>query len=230
MGGLHIEMALLSILGQVLEGSGWRTVMDKANVTTEGRAVGIEKGSSTSRGQWAHQVTLAALSVLKQKAYKDYLVSKVNCEFLSFKEWSCAMSAKHPQFFYWNLVIKFESLLMKFLEAQREANYDMYINSLAEIVPWMFYFNHYHYARWMTVYLNDVHMLKESIDKKGKSNDNHHEQIPSVQKHFLADVRNTLSLFERLGDTFKEDSNKLYTVHTKVVVPQDIVDLRKKKQ
>ena len=62
MGGLHIEMALLSILGQVLEGSEWRTV------TTVGRAVGIEKGSSTSRGQWAHQVTLAALSVVKQKA------------------------------------------------------------------------------------------------------------------------------------------------------------------
>ena len=68
MGGLRIEMALRAILGQVLEKSGWRTVMDKANVTTEGRAVGIEKGSSTFRGQWAHQVTLAAFSVLKQKA------------------------------------------------------------------------------------------------------------------------------------------------------------------
>ena len=81
--------------------------MDKANVTTEGRSVGIEKGSSTSRGQWAHQVTPSALSVLKQKVYKDYLVSKVNCEFLPFKEWSCAMSAKHPQFFYWNKIWKF---------------------------------------------------------------------------------------------------------------------------
>ena len=57
------------------------------------------------------------------------------------------MSAKHPQLFYWDMVIKFESLLMKFLEAQREANYDMYINSLAEIVALMLYFNHYHYAR-----------------------------------------------------------------------------------
>ena len=45
-----MEMVLLSILGQVLEGSGWRTVMDKASVTTAGRAVGVEKGSSTSRG------------------------------------------------------------------------------------------------------------------------------------------------------------------------------------
>ena len=70
------------------------------------------------------------------------------------------MSAK--QFFYWDMVIKFESLLMNFLEAQQEANYDMYVNSLAKIVPWMFCFNHYHYTRWMTVYLNDVHMLKEN--------------------------------------------------------------------
>ena len=33
---------------------------------------------------------------------------------------------------------------MKFLEARREVNYDMYINLLGEIAPWMFYFNHYH--------------------------------------------------------------------------------------
>jgi len=38
MGGLHIEMALLSAMGDWLNGSGWVAVMTTANVTTEGRA------------------------------------------------------------------------------------------------------------------------------------------------------------------------------------------------
>ena len=57
MGGLHIEMAFLSVLGQWLDGSGWSRIMLQAKVVTEGRILGVEKGSSTSRGQWAlHEV------------------------------------------------------------------------------------------------------------------------------------------------------------------------------
>ena len=65
MGGLHTEMAYLSVFGQWLAGSGWSRVMSEAKVTTEGRVLGVGKGSLTSRGQWAHQVTLAALLIPK---------------------------------------------------------------------------------------------------------------------------------------------------------------------
>ena len=54
MGGLHIEMALLKAVGDLLDGSGWTTVMASADVTTEGRADSLQKGSQTSRAQWAH--------------------------------------------------------------------------------------------------------------------------------------------------------------------------------
>ena len=37
--------------------------MASANVTTGGQALGLQKGSHTSRSQWAHQVTAAALSI-----------------------------------------------------------------------------------------------------------------------------------------------------------------------
>ena len=36
MGGLHIEMAMLKVIGDWLDGSGWTYVMTSANVTTEG--------------------------------------------------------------------------------------------------------------------------------------------------------------------------------------------------
>ena len=65
MGGLHVEMALLKVIGDFLEGSGWMAVMTSAGVMTEERADGLQKGSQTSRSQWAHQVTAAVLYTLQ---------------------------------------------------------------------------------------------------------------------------------------------------------------------
>ena len=44
-GGLHIEMTMLVVIGDWLDGSGWTYVMTSANITTEGRARGLQKGS-----------------------------------------------------------------------------------------------------------------------------------------------------------------------------------------
>ena len=74
---------------------------------------------------------------------------------------------------------------------------------------------------------------EESIDKKGKSNDNHHEQIPSVQKHFLADVRNILSVFERLGTHLKKIATNFILFIQRLLFLKILLinlDLRKKKQ
>lgn len=43
LGRLHIEMALLSVMGNWLNGSGWVAIMATANDTTEGRAYALLK-------------------------------------------------------------------------------------------------------------------------------------------------------------------------------------------
>ena len=49
MGGLHIEMAMLKVIGIWLDGSGWSYVMTSANVKTEGRTTGFIKCAHISR-------------------------------------------------------------------------------------------------------------------------------------------------------------------------------------
>ncbi|KAH3730404.1 hypothetical protein DPMN_056390 [Dreissena polymorpha] len=51
MGGLHIEMSFLKVLGEWLYDSGWITAITTAGVATAGRADSIKNGASTSRGQ-----------------------------------------------------------------------------------------------------------------------------------------------------------------------------------
>ena len=74
----------MSSVISLMEGSGWVSVMTSANVTTEGRAFGLQKGSHTSRGQWAHQVTAAALFVLLCRSYDAYEITtdgdKLDCD------------------------------------------------------------------------------------------------------------------------------------------------------
>ena len=64
LGGLHIEIAYLSVLGDWLIESGWSVVMEKAKISTQGKIDDLLKGSKTSRAQWAHQISLATLHIL----------------------------------------------------------------------------------------------------------------------------------------------------------------------
>ncbi|KAH3875539.1 hypothetical protein DPMN_038807 [Dreissena polymorpha] len=149
MGGLHIEMAFLKVLGEWLYDSGWITAITTAGEATAGRAGSIQKGASTSRGQWAHQVMVAALYILKCKAFKEYTERvRDSAEKLDFQQWLDMMDNIYPKFAYWNKTMQLEILFffLQFMKSQREANFEMYVECLGKMVPWMFAMNHVHYA------------------------------------------------------------------------------------
>jgi hypothetical protein len=72
MGGLHIEMASLKLLGHWLDHSGWDGALVQVDVTTRGRADGILKAAHVTRTRYAHQVSACVLYILKRDAYKAY--------------------------------------------------------------------------------------------------------------------------------------------------------------
>ncbi|KAJ8041388.1 hypothetical protein HOLleu_12190 [Holothuria leucospilota] len=159
MGGLHVEMALLKVIGDFLAGSGWTSVMTSAGVTTEGRAESLQKGSQTSKSQWAHQVNAVALYISQRKAYDDYRRTCGTENLQSFDLWSQKMVSECPQFCYWNKVLQLECLPLAFIRSQQEANYTLYVQTLTAIIPWMLAMDHYHYARWLTVHETDLQEL-----------------------------------------------------------------------
>ena len=124
--------------------------MTTANVTTEGRANALQSGSHTSRGQWAHQVTAAALFSLQNQAYSEGIEDE-SLEVKSFEEWCASMETSHPQFLYWSKTLKLEVLFLQFMLSQREGKFLVYVEALGSIIPWMFAMDHFHYARWLSV-------------------------------------------------------------------------------
>ena len=165
MGGLHIEMSFLKVLGDFLNGSEWTSVMSTAGVTTEGRAENLQQGSQTSCSQWAHEVTAAVLYALQQQAYRAYRETCGSDNLLSFNIWKQNMASEFPQFFYWNMVLDFECLLFAFIRSQREGNYKLYVESLQAIILYMFVMDHFHYARWLSVDVSELQELQtDSMD------------------------------------------------------------------
>ena len=69
MGGLHIEIAMDNMMGKWLDGSGWVEMIAKSGVSTTGRSEALLKGSHVKRTRYAHEVSFAALSILRYYAF-----------------------------------------------------------------------------------------------------------------------------------------------------------------
>lgn len=169
LGGLHIEMAFLATIGDLLEGSGWTSSLVEAQITTPGRADALLKSSHVKRARYVHTVTCSTLWILLHQAYSAYCQEEV--ESLPFEDWCIQQMELHPQFQYWLTVLNMELLLLIFVRSLREGNFQLYLSSLSAIAPWFFVLDHTHYARWLPVHIRDMTTL--------------HVRIPEVAEQFM---------------------------------------------
>ena len=96
LGGLHIEMAILNMLGKWLDGSGWSSALVEAGVATSGRAAALLSASHVKCSRYAHQVTVASLYTLQSNAYNIYCKElPASEEPLPFKVWCQTKSEQH---------------------------------------------------------------------------------------------------------------------------------------
>ena len=69
LGGLHIEMALWSTLGDLILGSGWpESLKDAGIVNSLAAGMCLLKAVNVMRTRYAHQVTAALLDILRKKS------------------------------------------------------------------------------------------------------------------------------------------------------------------
>ena len=113
------------------------------------------QGKQVKRSRYIHQVSCAALYLLLCDAYVD---SERQAE--TFYHWIEDRHESSAQFHYWITVIEMEVLLLKLVRSLRESNFQMFVNALDEITPWMFALDHTHYARWLPIFIQDLKMLE----------------------------------------------------------------------
>ena len=160
-GGLHIEMALWSVCGDLQEDSGWTATLAEAEIASSGTAESFLKVNHLTRTRHAHQVTVLALHKLQREAFLQS-PGPVYDE-VSFEQWKSSTSEKSPTFHFWEMIRRLEVLILIFIRSLREGNFQLYVETLEALVPWFHSLDHTNYARWLPVHIRDMKSLPPAV-------------------------------------------------------------------
>lgn len=64
-------------------------------------------------------------------------------------------------FDYWLKTLSLEVLLLVYTRSLREGNFELYVQSLTQIMLWMFALDHTRYSRWLSVHIRDMMNLTD---------------------------------------------------------------------
>ena len=133
LGGLHLEMASLATIGDLLDGSGWTHALALANIATPGTAESFLKTTHVTRTRHAHQVTASALSILLHTAYDAYSCEESEPKW--FDKWCVNRVEVSPQFQYWLIIMRLEQLILVYVISLRDSKCSLYVAVLTKLAP-----------------------------------------------------------------------------------------------
>lgn len=161
-GGLHLEKALWTGLGDLLDASGWIEALTESGIATPGTAQSFLKVSHITRTRHAHQISVLALGKLQQDAF-DKAIDTDNDDEKVFDSWKVSMIDKCPTFQYWDMVLRLEQAILIFVRSHRENNFQLYLEVLESLMFMFFALDHYNYSRWVSVHVRDMKSLPASV-------------------------------------------------------------------
>lgn len=181
MGPFHIEQAFLKLVGHVMEGCGWVSVMVSAGLATETSAVSLMNVHHLKKSRTAHEVTAATLFILLKEAYEEENTHT------TMETWIEDRSAASHMFYFWILVLNLEVLLLRFVRSLRSRNYREYLSCLKQMAPWFFSQDRVNYARWLPVHIKDLVQLPQTAPDVHSEFENGNFSFPKTTKRFSAE-------------------------------------------
>eukprot|EP00745_Piridium_sociabile_P034091 TRINITY_DN5858_c0_g1_i7.p1 TRINITY_DN5858_c0_g1~~TRINITY_DN5858_c0_g1_i7.p1 ORF type:complete len:942 (+),score=252.29 TRINITY_DN5858_c0_g1_i7:556-3381(+) len=157
--------------GNVMNGKGWNRAIRVHKLTLEA----LWSVLWTHFKQWAEEnekvisedLKAASSKVAEGFAGKDdeeiqssteALLSKIDEVKVLLDEFEASCS-ENATFRYWRSYMKLVSILLRFTHSLRVGDWELFLSSFAEMLPWLGAFDHYHYTRWGTVFLADMKLL-----------------------------------------------------------------------
>ena len=129
----------------MLEGSGWTHLISSSTIISPGKANAMLNASSNIvLCRYIHQVTACALFIKKEKHTINLLVAlRILCCLTSQDGRNCQR----------NIILHVELLLLEFIKSIRVGDFNLYIQTMTLIAPWMFSLDHHNYARWLPLHI-----------------------------------------------------------------------------
>lgn len=185
-GGFHIEKAALGSLGSLLQDSGWTSALVEAGVASSGTAESFLCASSVTKTRKAHKVTACSLYKLMKEAYQDYCNQISGLSVLTLEDWCDQRRLESPQFHFWSLVLNMEVIILILIRSFREGNFNLYKQTLMELIPYFFANNNTNYARWLPIHLRDMMCLAQQHPEVARQFQNGNFVVHKSNKDFSA--------------------------------------------
>ncbi|CAB4002221.1 Hypothetical predicted protein [Paramuricea clavata] len=209
LGGLHIEMVALKMLGDWLEDSRWTSALVEAGIANPGMANSFAKALNVKRARCAHQLTASALYALLNKSicrerrrngigtYSILRQMKMSRRFSSI-----AVDQAHKQN---NTLVKGDGGDIGLTENPGALR--LWMISGPEI------------ARMITEFEDDTAFITDEKTDQAK----HHEERHRVQISFAKDVKALVHVMEDMGNPFLEESADLLVLVTRTIADASMV-------
>ena len=186
LGGLHTALKFLEVIGKHMKSSGLEEVWIESNLLGVKTAEKVLAGNSYAKGIRAHKITIQAMwhilipqlldfmtdrnpelkKNLHEKAYnsatEDLISTLTSGEFEAVIEDNIA-SCNNPNVTFWWSYMQMVHILLLYTRAQRDGIWDLHLHAFQSMLPHFMRYNQTNYARWGTIYLNEMHQLPTEV-------------------------------------------------------------------
>ncbi|CAH1225893.1 unnamed protein product [Diabrotica balteata] len=152
LGGFHIVMNFLKIIGQFMTDSGLADVWLDSGLYAQSTIDGILSGKKYNKAIQAHKLTRKE-DVMQ---LSDKILTLTRELLTEFPEFIAAQTATGK---YWNAYLEMVDILLEFQFSERSGNWEIHLSSFRKMLPYFFAFDHVNYSRWGTIYLMDMYKL-----------------------------------------------------------------------
>jgi hypothetical protein len=189
LGGLHISMNFLKVIGEHMRGSGLAEAWVEAGLMGQNTIEAALAGKKFNKAMRARKMTCQALWRLLGPNLLDYVkeadehlhiqISKAASDLadveilvtlLTNPTFSSLMSdflerrkEDNVNFSFWWGYLEMVAILLMFTRAQRDGLWDLHIHSFTCMLPFCLRYDHINYGRWGPVYLAEMRNLPESV-------------------------------------------------------------------
>ena len=153
-GALHVEKSLLTVVGQLIKGSGIDEIMNSCGMSIVG-ADALVTVNHIKRARYYLQVVACTIYTKLKSAYLDSNSDEPMLAWLNGK------SEESEMCYYWKIILELMVDVLIFVRSIREGRFLLYVSSLRKLIIWYFALDHYHYARWLSVHLYDLLALPQ---------------------------------------------------------------------
>lgn len=192
MGGLHIAMNFLKVIGKHMSGTGLKEIWRESGFMAEGSITKVLDGKAYSKGMRAHKLTFQAFWRIVTPQFKSFLEEEKSSS-VEIKNWDdfsqlqsilkadsglecldnfiekkCKNSSN---FALWWSYIHMVCILLMLTKSIRDGLWETYVAALSEMLPYMARYDHGNYFKSLSVYVADMHQLPEEIEKAFQSGD-----------------------------------------------------------